>query len=59
MGMLISGKELRQLDQELEEAGKLSRFLEINTLLGLKTFMSSICLSFYILEVYSCVTLYC
>lgn len=38
-GVLLRAKELRQLDQELEEAGKLSQFLEINTSLGLETFM--------------------
>lgn len=36
-GLLWSAKELCQLDQELEEAGKLSQFLEINTSLGLET----------------------
>lgn len=37
--MLPRAEELRQLDQELEEAGKLSQFLGINTSLGLETFL--------------------
>lgn len=38
-GMLLSAEGLCQLDQELEEAGKLSQFLEISTSLGLETFL--------------------
>lgn len=38
-GMLLRAEELRQLNQELEEAGKLSQFLGINTSLGLETFL--------------------
>lgn len=38
-GMLLRAEELRQLNQKLEEAGKLSQFLGINTSLGLETFL--------------------